>query len=378
MNKYLLTTMVVMELRSGRIMTKRSKAYIKRKILQEREFYEIRSLLGNAWAIFYILLGGRQAGKSYSIIEFFIEQWIKYGTPFYWLRLKPKQVEKLLKNNADKLIDPDLRRKYNLNDLVVTSPNVYVVTKRSAPDKNGKTKVLEKKLLATVLPISTFYDDKGVGYFDKDYKGWYNIGVDEFQREANEKNTFDIMYALVNQLENLVRNTKTKVRIFFLGNTLQEASDVLCSFNFIPEEYGRYKLKKKRAVIDYIEPSEAYKKMREGSIADILMPESSTFTNKIDTDYSLVYRGRLESPSYVIKFGKTKDTWYTIWDSNVIKKYNGEKKPCIAMRPYLDEVFVVEQRDNVIKQFDYRGYMFRNLITFKQFQKEIELIKPRK
>lgn len=378
MNKYLLTTMVVMELWSGSPMTKRSKAYIKRKILQEREFYSIRSILGNDWAIFYLLLGGRQAGKSYSIIEFYIKEWLKDGTPFYWLRLKPKQVEKLLKNNADKLIDPDLRRKYNLNDLVVTSPNVYVVTKRSAPDKNGKTKVLEKKLLATVLPISTFYDDKGVGYFDKDYKGWYNIGVDEFQREANEKNTFDIMYALVNQLENLVRNTKTKVRIFFLGNTLQEASDVLCSFNFIPEEYGRYKLKKKRAVIDYIEPSEAYKKMREGSIADILMPESSTFTNKIDTDYSLVYRGRLESPSYVIKFGKTKDTWYTIWDSNVIKKYNGEQKPCIAMRPYLDEVFVVEQRDNVIKQFDYRGYMFRNLITFKQFQKEIELIKPRK
>ena len=378
MHKYPLTTLVVVERLSGRIMTKRSRAYIKRKILQEREFYNIRSILGNFWAIFYILLGGRQAGKSYSIIEFFIQQWIKYGTPFYWLRLKPKQVEKLLKNNADKLIDPDLRRKYNLTDLVVTSPNVYVVTKRSAPDKNGKTKVLEKKLLATVLPISTFYDDKGVGYFDKDYKGWYNIGVDEFQREANEKNTFDIMYALVNQLENLVRNTKTKVRIFFLGNTLQEASDVLCSFNFIPEEYGRYKLKKKRAVIDYIEPSEAYKKMREGSIADILMPESSTFTNKIDTDYSLVYRGRLSSPSYVIKFGKTKDTWYTIWDSNVIKKYNGEQKPCIAMRPYLDEVFVIEQRDNVIKQFDYRGYMFRNLITFKQFQKEIELIKPRK
>ena len=378
MHKYPLTTLVVVERLSGRTMTKRSRAYIKRKILQEREFYSIRSILGNDWAIFYLLLGGRQAGKSYSIIDFYIEQWLKDGTPFYWLRLKPKQVEKLLKNNADKLIDPDLRRKYNLTDLVVTSPNVYVVTKRSAPDKNGKTKVLEKKLLATVLPISTFYDDKGVGYFDKDYKGWYNIGVDEFQREANEKNTFDIMYALVNQLENLVRNTKTKVRIFFLGNTLQEASDVLCSFNFIPEEYGRYKLKKKRAVIDYIEPSEAYKKMREGSIADILMPESSTFTNKIDTDYSLVYRGRLSSPSYVIKFGKTKDTWYTIWDSNVIKKYNGEQKPCIAMRPYLDEVFVIEQRDNVIKQFDYRGYMFRNLITFKQFQKEIELIKPRK
>lgn len=357
---------------------KEEKKRLKKEALQEREFYDIRSILGNAnWATFYILLGGRQAGKSYSVTKFYVKEFFKDDTPFYWLRLTDTQARKLLQNNADKLVDPDIKRKYNL-DLVTNAESVYHVTKRSKPDKNGKTKILEKKLMARVLPISTFYSDKGNGYFDNEYDGWYNIAVDEFQREANEKNTFDIMYALVNQLENLVRNRKKKIRIFFLGNTLQEASDVLCAFNFIPEEYGRYKIKKKRAVIDYIEPSEAYKKMRAGSIADILMPEASTFTNKIDTDYSLVYRGRLRAPSYIIKFDKTKDTWFTVWDGNIIAPYNKEIKSVIAMSPYIDEIFVVKTRDEIIQRFDYRAFKYRNLITFKQFQKQIQLIKPRK
>ena len=351
---------------------------ITKQKLRDRAFYDIRSILGNGnWAIFYFLLGGRQAGKSYSVTKFYVEQFVKTGTPFYWLRLTERQSRQLLQNNAEKLVDPDIRRKYNL-DLVTNGTNVYHVTKRSAPDKNGKTKILEKKLMARVLALSTFYADKGSGYFDNEYDGWYNIACDEFEREKNEKNTFDIMYALVNQLENLVRNTKQKIRIFFLGNTLEEASDILCGFNFIPEEYGRYRLKRKRAVIDYIEPSEAYKSMRKGSIADILMPEASTFSNKIEADNTVVYKGRLTTPSIVVKFSKDKADWFTIWNGNVIKKYNGEKKPIIAMRPYINEVFNVELRDQMIQQFDYRGFKYRDLITFKTFQKQIELIKPRK
>lgn len=385
----------------------------KKKELMEREFYNIRSLLGYSWAMFFILLGGRQGGKSYSVADFCTRDKIKNrdNSRFYWLRLKPKQCEKLLNDNAAKLIDPDLRKKYKL-DLVTNTSSVYRVLKRSAKDKKGNTKILKKELFCTVLPISTFYDDKGIAFFDKDFDGWYNIVIDEFQREKNEKNTFDIMYSLVNQLENLVRNTKAKIRVFFLGNTLEEASDVLCSFNFIPEEYGRYTLVKnkkkllsflnelkacktdlekkvvydkyknidfgKRAVIEYIEPSEAYKNMRHGSIADILLPQASTFTNKIETDYSLIKRGRLTTPNYVIKFGKTKDTWFTVWDKNTIAKYNGEHKTVISMRPYLDEIFNVKARDNIVSQFDFRGFTFRNLITFKQFQKQVELVKPRK
>ena len=344
------------------------------------EWYNLRPVLGNAnWAMFYILLGGREIGKSYSVTNLFVHQWKTKHIPFIWMRLTDKAAGKLLMNNAEKLIDPDLRRKYDL-DITTSGNNVYEITKRSKPDKNGKTKILEKKLMARVYALSTFYNDKG-SIFDKDFLNdlsmRYNIAIDEFQREKNEKNTFDIMYALVNQLENLIRSTKERTKIFFLGNTLEEASDILCGFNFIPQSWGTFKLKSKRAVIQNIEPTEEYLARRKGTVADILLPTASTFTNKIDTDTSLVNRKRLIEPMMVIKFSKSKDTWYTVWDNNVIAKYNGEKKPVIAMRPYIDERYNLELVKNVMLLFDSRSYKFKDLITFKQFQKELELLKPR-
>ena len=108
------------------------------------------------------------------------------------------------------------------------------------------------------------------------------------------------------------------------------------------------------------------------------MPQASTFTNKIDSDNTLITKKRLGEPSYIIKFTKDKHDWFTVWDGNVVKKYNGEKKQVIAMRPYLDEVFSVQIQKNMITLFDTRSLLFTNLITFKQYQKNIELLKPRK
>lgn len=351
------------------------------QIKRKSQWYNLRPILGHFnWAMFAVLLGGREVGKSYSVTNFFVDQWKNKGIPFTWLRLTEKAAGKLLQNNAEKLVDPDLRRKYDL-DLITNGNNVYEVTKRTKPDKNGKTKILEKKLMARVYALSTFYNDKG-SIFDKDFLNdpnmRYNVAVDEFEREKGEKNTFNILYSLVNQLENLLRSSKERVRIFFLGNTLEEASDILCAFNFIPESFGIFKLKSKRCVIHNIAPTEEYKERRKGTIADILMPTASTFTNKIDTDNSLINKSQLIAPNYVIKFTKDKGHWYTVWNSNIVTKYNGEKKPVIAMRPYLDEVFSVEVQKNMITLFDTRSLQFRNLITFKQFQSDMEELKPRK
>ena len=152
----------------------------------------------------------------------------------------------------------------------------------------------------------------------------------------------------------------------------------MCAFSYIPESFGIFKLKSKRCVIHNIEPTEEYKERRRGTIADILMPTASTFTNKIDTDNSLINKSQLIAPNYVIKFTKDKSHWYTVWNSNIVTKYNGEKKPVVAMRPYLDEVFNVEAQKNMILLFDTRSLQFRNLITFKQFQSDMEALKPRK
>ena len=291
------------------------------------------------------------------------------------MRLTDASQKKLLQNNAEKLIDPDLRRKYNL-DIFVNGNNVYEVK------RDDKGKIKEKKLMARVMALNTFYNDKGSGYFDKDFlndpKMYYNICLDEMNRELNEKKSFDIVYAFTNQLENLVRNTKTRIRVICIGNTLEEASDILSTFNFLPEKFGRFKLKAKRAIVEYMEPTEAYKKMRSGSIADILMPTASTFTNAIKTDYSLVNKSRLIKPQQVIKFTKDESTWFTVWNNSIIAPYNKEKVPVINMRPYLDGLYSQDIMKNVILIFDTRGYQYKNLVTFKLFQKNIELLKPRK
>lgn len=340
------------------------------------EWYSIRSLLGYSWALFLFLIGGREAGKSYATTDFFCRQWRRYGRPFYWLRLTDKSQEKLLKNNAEKLIDPDLRRKYNL-DLVVLGDGVYEVLKR---DSEGR--IREKVLMCRVLALSTFYNDKGSGLFDKDFLNdpdmYYNICLDEMNRELNERKSFDILYAFANQLENIVRSTKQRVRVICIGNYLEEASDILCAFNFLPEKFGRYKLKKKRAVIEYIEPTETYLNRRKGTVADILMGQASTFTNKIDTDTSLICKKRLAKPSFVIKFTSRPENWFTLWDAHTIARYNGEKVRPIAMRPYIDELFQTQLRDTIISQFDTRCFLYKDVITFKLFQKNLELLKPRK
>lgn len=356
----------------------------KRMKLQEqlnREWYSLRSILGYAWAIFYFLLGGREAGKSYAVTDFFVSQWKRLGRPFYWLRLTETSASKLLMNNAEKLIDPDIRRRWNL-DLFVVGDQVYEVTKRGPKKPDGTPgKILEKKLMARVLALNTFYNDKGSGLFDKDFLDdpnmYYNICLDEMNREQNEKNTFDIVYAFANQVENIIRSTKKRVRIICIGNTLEEASDILTAINFIPETFGRYKIKKKRAVVEYIAPSEKYLKRREGTAADILSGNSSTFTNEIKTDRALITKQRLKRPSYVIAF--TNETKFTVWDGNVVAPYNKELcSHTVAMRPYLDYLFEVKARDNVMQMFDTRSYRFRNLVTQKIFKKELALLKPRK
>ena len=161
-----------------------------------------------------------------------------------------------------------------------------------------------------------------------------------------------------------------------IGNTLEEASDILSAFNFIPDEMGRYKLKKKRCVIDYIRPNEKYLERRKGTIADIMLPDASTFTNELKLYRSFLVNKRLcERPQYVIKFTRQKDSWYTVWNGNIIKPYNKEEVKVVAMRKYIDEVYDLVAVNQVFDMFNARAYRFANLACFKRFQKHMRLLK---
>ena len=336
---------------------------LSKAIETSKQWYTVRSILGYSWAIFYILLGAREAGKSYAVLDFFLHDFFVKGKEFVWLRLTEASTKKLLNNNAMQFIDIGLMIKYHINseDLTV----------------KGTTVFYKGRKMARIMALSTFYSDKGVANFeDKELENEmfaYNICCDEFQRERNEKNTFDITYAFVNQLENIVRH-KTNCRIFLIGNTVEECSDILTMFNFIPEQFGRYKLKSKRCVIDYIPPSKKYLERRKGSIASILAPDASTFTNEQKFDKGKIYKGRLRKPGFIIQF---RNEMFTVWDNNIVARYNKEHRPIIPMVPLLinNSVFKSELRDEIILMNYEKKFMFKDLLTQKLFDKCIKEVK---
>lgn len=319
-------------------------------------FYNLNSILGNDWAAFYVIIGGRMTGKSYALSEFLCKQKAKYGNNVknYWMRISETSTKALLANKADKLIDPDLKPLYNL-DLKTKGMEVY---------NHGEP-------FMTVLPLSQFAKLKGIGFYDKNYDGYYNIVLDEFQLEQGERRTsFDILYNFIGMIENILRTTKSKVRVFLVGNTLEEASTILKAFNFIPEKFGRFYLKSKRCVIDNLEPSEDYLKDRFGSLADILGGNAmSNYTNELIKDNSLIKKTKIESIKAIVKFSKSKNDWFLVWNGNVITRYKGQ--PCnnvIAMRPYLSEYFSNERKTTIIDMYDARSLYFRDYITQSYFQ----------
>ena len=89
-------------------------------------FVNLNSMLGNDWAIFRVLIGGRMTGKSYSVTERMCKLKKKLGNECkcYWLRISETSTKQLLCNKAEKLVDPDLKRKYDLE--LTTKVNVVL------------------------------------------------------------------------------------------------------------------------------------------------------------------------------------------------------------------------------------------------------------
>lgn len=352
--------------------------------IREKLYYENCDVFGYN-ELFTILLGSRGVGKTFSTQNFCIRQWLKTKAPFVWLRLTEASTKKLLQNNAKDFIDSKLRDKWGLTEeFDVRGPIVYY----------------QDEEFCRIMALSTFYSSKGVALnknnevqtrsrkstekeaadkISRNLGAFKTIVLDEMNREKNEKNTFDIGYAFVNQLENLCR-LDTEKKIILLGNTLDEASDILVGcFNFIPEKFGTYRLHKKRAVIQYMDDSQIYKEKRAKSIAGLLASNESTFTNIIKSDIDLLHHGHIGVPSYIITFDG-KDQFVVHGDVITLKKLpKNHRYNIIAMRPYLTGLsYNKEMVNTIIELTQQRCFKFDKLFTLKKYYKEIKLLKEAK
>lgn len=328
-------------------------------------YYNLNSILGNDWAMFYAIIGGRKTGKSYSVTDRMchLRKELEDNVKCYWMRISDLSVKAMLANKADKLVDPDLKRKYDLE----------LTTKASTVFDHGKP-------FCEVYPLASFGKLKGVGFYDKDFTGKYMIVLDEFQLEQGERRTsFDILYNFIGMCENIARTTKNDIEVWLLGNTLEEASTILKAFNFLPEKFGRFYLKSKRCVIDNLEPTDEYLKDRKGSIADILGGDAmSNYTNELSKDVKQICKDRLQHITATIIFDKAQSSWYNLYDGKVIKRYNNEsitEASKIFMKPYLGGYFSKERRQAIIDMYDARALYFRDLVTQSYFTDELKKLR---
>lgn len=364
-------------------LVKIAKAHYAKHLEKENAFLTLRSLMGNNWANYFVVLGSEDCGKSYASQKYILNCKRRLGDncKVFWFRMNDSSVKKMLESNAARAIDADLVRKYKL-DLKTRGPDIW--------DKN---KPNAKLPIMTVLSLSTVASSKGVSYYDKDFKGKYIIVCDEFQRDtyAGERRTFQsISYNLRRSIENVARATGSDeaaskdIRVILLGNTLSEASEVLLDFGFIPNpgEFGRYKIRSKRLVIDYVKPSNAYRRMRKNAAVELLTPANmSSSKNAVDfNDQKLLCHKSGTRPTCVIKFTDKRDTWYTLWDNGVIKPYNKETiANVIAMRRYIQNtIYDPSKVKQIVDLYDTQGFLYWNYYTYSAFKNELIKLKPQR
>ena len=331
---------------------------------ENKEWYTIRALLGNQWANWFVMAGARERGKTFSVQDYVLNCYFNpksklYHVPFYWMRLNDIAVKNMLMNNGAKMFEPLLVRKYHLENIKVRGDTVFL---------NGE-------VLCYVFGLSVAYNNKGAALFDKkNFKG-ARIIIDEVALEKGQRRTFDVCYNLKMQIENIVRSERENVKVFMMMNNTEDCPELLAMFGFIPIEFGVYKLKRKHCVIDYIPNNKAYEERRKKALANEIDTGTGNFTNKVVRDIESLNKKRLQSPSYIIKFSKSADDWYTVWDDNVVCPYKGEKVREIAMKRYINSLFLPELRDSVIEQEDVRAYTYKDILTQSLFRKSLESIR---
>lgn len=360
------------------------KKHSKREHQSKLLYYTTQSLMGIHDCWIYWLIGSRGRGKSYSVMETFLQYAKKYGqenVKCYYFRISDLSVKAMLANGGQKAIDPLLVRKYNL-DLSVHADTLY---------NNGKPFIYFYPL------VSAAKKGKGLAEYDPEFltperkDRFIFIIIDEFMMAdgVEKKSVGNPVEQFKIYIENILRDQEqldyAPVKIFGCANSVSECNDFLAQLvGFIPERLGRFILKRKHTVVDNIPNSEEYIKKRANSVgADLLnYTEDANYTNVLKRDLTLLKPKSqpLKRFDGVIKFSKQTQNWYEVWDGNIIRSYHNntfKKNQVIAMKRYLDNSFNQDLVNSVIERFDAQGFIYSDLITMSCFAADLKMIRAK-
>ena len=348
-------------------------------------YFTTRSAMGIQWWDYYWMIGARGRGKSYSAMETVIQFMKAHGqenVKCYYMRISDLSIKAMLADGARKAIDIKLVRDYDLH-LSVHGYSLY---------NDGKPFIDFYPL------VSAAKKGKGVAEYDPDFlnnqpegvRRYVFIIIDEFMiDESQEKRTVGNPYKQFKiYIENFLRDQEhldyRAVMVLGCANNVSECNEFLAQLaGFIPGEVGRYKLKRKRMLIDLIPNSDAYIEKRKRAItASIMDDNDENYTNVVKQDMEQIVskKTKLKNVTQVIKFSKNPNDWFTVWDDKVIRRYNNQpykKDQSIPMKRYLDDVFDPIMVQIVFDKHDAKYYLYGDLMTKALFQADMKVLKAK-
>lgn len=241
--------------------------------------FNYRAIMGYANYHLKIFLGVKGVGKTFPMKLLCINRFIFKGSKFLWIRDTNSPIEELEKSPDDFFAD------------IIDYLPAGTVCKL----QNGRFYV-NGKIAGKLQALSTFYQQKGT-----EYKEYETVIFDEAIPEKYQPEQKGFFIKLANVLKQTGRLKDGKQRgtidFIFTANALDRGASILVKFGFKNVfKYGIYLNKTRKAMLVYIEPSKAYEKAVDESIAGMLLKgtEAEDNLNKGifagDTDNIIEYR----------------------------------------------------------------------------------------
>lgn len=184
--------------------------------MKKLKYYDIKSLLMRVPdAHYYMVIGERTNGKSYSILNYCLERYVNYGEEFAYIRrfdddIKYKRGTQVFKNLINNKVIEKLT-KGEWNDVEYYASKFYL--KKTNKDDPKKT-IVSTKPFGYALSLNTEEHDKSDAY-----PNVKNIFFEEF---LSRKNYLSDEFITFTSLLSTIIRLRDDVKIFMAGNTINK------------------------------------------------------------------------------------------------------------------------------------------------------------
>ena len=184
--------------------------------MAKMKFYEVKSLIARIPdAHYYVIIGERSNGKTYSILNYCLERYFNNGEEFVYIRrfdedIKYKRGSQVFQNLINNGVIQKLS-KGKWNDVYYYANKWYL--KKTNKD-NPKDLIIDDEPFAYAISLSSEEHDKSLAY-----PNVRNIFFEEFLSRKNY--LYDEFIAFENTLSTIIR-LRDDVKIFMAGNTINK------------------------------------------------------------------------------------------------------------------------------------------------------------